>query len=72
MAEVDAARAKARNAVDLGERTLSEANDTLTTLLGTVSYELRLEKTCFFNMQKQTQISFAVTMQLISDFVFAT
>ena len=37
MAEVDAARAKARNAVELGERTLSEANDTLTTLLGTVS-----------------------------------
>ena len=34
MAEVDSARAKARNAVDLGERTLIEANDTLTTLLG--------------------------------------
>lgn len=34
MAEVDTARAKARNAVELGERTLSEANETLTTLLG--------------------------------------
>ena len=34
MAEVDTARAKARNAVELGERTLSEANDTYNTLLG--------------------------------------
>ncbi|ESP04836.1 hypothetical protein LOTGIDRAFT_211656 [Lottia gigantea] len=34
LAEVDAARATARNAVDLGEKTLKEANETLATLKG--------------------------------------
>ena len=34
MSEVDAARAKALNAVQMGERTLKEANETLQTLLG--------------------------------------
>ena len=43
MAEVDSARAKARNAVDLGERTLIEANDTLTTLLGKLQVRIIIE-----------------------------
>lgn len=34
LAEADAARAKAKNAVQLGEKTLREANETLHTLLG--------------------------------------
>lgn len=40
LADVDSARAKARNAVEMGERTLKEANETLQTLLGKVSFVL--------------------------------
>ena len=36
LSEIDAARAKAREAVEMGERTLREANETLQTLLGKV------------------------------------
>ena len=37
-----------------------------------VLYDQSREKTCFLHMQKQARISCAVTMQLISTFVFAT
>ena len=37
-----------------------------------ILYEPRHEKTGFLHMPKQTQISFAVNVKLISAFVFAT
>lgn len=44
LSEIDAARAKARNAVEMGERTLKEANETLQTLLG------KARERCLFNL----------------------